>query len=437
MGLIIGVGNNKPSFPYTQYYGIQKDMSAPATACTRVGDEALHRSLPIQSKMRRCLVADDGHVVTYLGAGDSTKTDTGATADLTGASGQYMVEIPKHYVKFEVNDSVLTALFSEYALPGFIEIPKHYTSAVEATVQRSTNKLSAVCNTATDYRGGGNHAAKDGTDATECGFPATSISLTNFRNYAHNRGEGWNCYTYGAHKAIFWLYVCEYANFNCQLAFNASLDANGFHQGGLGNGVTTVASGDWNTFNGYNPIVPCGVTNSLGNATGVVNYALPASFGNGSVTVSVPSYRGIENPFGHIWKWTDGLLASIQSEAAGGKSLFYTAPEFTPSAFASSITDNYTLRGELPRTSNYVKTLLLGEYGEMLPATVGGASSTYVGDYFYTSIPDSGAATRGVLFGGGANLGTDAGLADALTGYAPTNTNANFGSRLCFIPVTA
>ena len=62
MGLLIGVGNNKPSFPYTQYYGIQKDLSTSATACTRVGAESLHQSLPIQSKMRRCLLADDGTV---------------------------------------------------------------------------------------------------------------------------------------------------------------------------------------------------------------------------------------------------------------------------------------------------------------------------------------------------------------------------------------
>ena len=434
MGLLIGVGNTKPSFPYTQYYGIQKDLSASATACTRVGDEALHRSLPIQSKMRRCLLADDGHVVTYLGASDSTKTDTGATADLTGASGQYMVEIPKHYVKFELDGAVLTALFSEYALPGFIEIPKHYTSAVEATVQRSTNKLSAVCNTTADYRGGGNNSSRDEQDNTDLGKPATSISLTNFRAYAANRGEGWTPNAYGPTKAIFWLYVCEYANFNCQLAYNANLDADGFHQGGLGDGVTTVASGDWNTFNGYYPIIPCGVTNSLGNATGVVSYALPASFGNGSVTVSVPSYRGIENPFGHIWKWTDGILCNIQSEGSGGKSLLYTAPEFDPSKFASSITDDYTMRGELPRSSGYVKALLIGEFGEMMPKTVGGSSSTYVGDNFYTDIPSSGEATRGVLFGGYATNGAYAGFAYAHTNYAPTGTDARIGSRLCFIP---
>ena len=435
MGLLIGVGNTKPSFPYTQYYGIQKDLSASATACTRVGDEALHRSLPIQSKMRRCLLADDGHVVTYLGASDSTKTDTGATADLTGASGQYMVEIPKHYVKFELDGAVLTALFSEYALPGFIEIPKHYTSAVEATVQRSTNKLAAVCNTTADYRGGSNNSSRDEQENTDLGKPATSISLTNFRAYARNRGEGWNNYFYGAHKAIFWLYVCEYANFNCQLAYNANLDADGFHQGGLGDGVTTLNGTKWSNFNGYNPVIPCGTTNSLGNATGVVTYTMPDSYDTGNtVTVQVPSYRGIENPFGHIWKWTDGLLCDIQAEDSGGKSLLYTAPEFELSKFASSITDDYTMRGELPRTEGYVKALLIGEFGEMMPKTVGGSSSTYVGDYFYTSIPSSGKATRGVLFGGRADRGALAGFAIAFAYNAPTNTYAYFGSRLCFIP---
>ena len=437
MGLLIGVGNNKPSFPYTQYYGIQKDLSTSATACTRVGAEGLHQSLPIQSKMRRCLLADDGTVNGYLHATDSTKLDTGAAADLTGASGQVMVEIPKHYVKFELNGTVLTALFSEYALPGFIEIPKHYVSAYEAAMDRTNSKLSSVVNLTAQYRGGSNNASRDEQENTDLGKPATSISLTNFRAYAHNRGNGWCCNAYGPNKAVFWLYVCEYANFNCQLDFNATLDANGYHQGGLGPGVTTLDGTKWSDFNGYNPVIPCGTTNSLGNASGVVSYTMPDSYDTGNtVTVSVPSYRGIENPYGHIWKWTDGVLCNIQADSDGGKSLLYVAPEWNPAKFASSISEDYKLRGELPRTSNYVKELLIGEHGEMMPKTVGGSSSTYVGDYFYTNIPSSGEATRGVLFGGSAVHGASAGFADASTSYAPALTSAYFGSRLCFIPVT-
>ena len=439
MGLLIGVGNNKPSFPYTQYYGIQKDLSTSATACTRVGESSLHQSLPIQSKMRRCLLADDGTVNGYLHATVSTKLDTGAAADLTGAAGQVMVEIPKHYVKFELNGTVLTALFSEYALPGFIEIPKHYVSAYEAALDRTNSKLASVVNTTAQYRGGSNNSSRDEQENTDLGKPATSISLTNFRTYAGNRGAGWCCNAYGPNKAVFWLYVCEYANFNCQLAYNASLDADGYHQGGLGDGVTTLNSTKWSNFNGYNPVIPCGTTNSLGNASGVVSYTMPDSYDTGNtVTVSVPSYRGIENPYGHIWKWTDGVLCNIQADGDGGKSLLYAAPEWNPAKFASAINSDYKLRGELPRTSDYVKQLLIGEHGEMMPKTVGGgaSSSTYVGDYFYTNIPSSGEATRGVLFGGDANYGASAGFALAYTHYAPTNAFASVGSRLCFIPVT-
>ena len=163
---------------------------------------------------------------------------------------------------------------------------------------------------------------------------------------------------------------------------------------------------------------------------------MPASYDATTTTVQVPSYRGIENPYGHIWKWTDGVLCDIQAEDAGGKSLLYVAPEWNPAKFASSISEDYKLRGELPRTEGYVKALLIGEHGEMMPKTVGGSSSTYVGDYFYTSIPGSGAATRGVLFGGDAYHGATAGFAFAYTSHAPTSPSASIGSRLCFIPVT-
>lgn len=91
-------------------------------------------------------------------------------------------------------------------------------------------------------------------------------------------------------------------------------------------------------------------------------------------------------------------------------------------------------RGDLPRKDGYVKAILAGEFGENMPREVGGGSTTYFSDYFYTNIPASGVAMRGVLFGGRANYGADAGLASANTSFAATTTHANIGSRLCFIP---
>ena len=441
MGLVIGVGNTKPTFPYDYYYGVKINTNVADTTLERVGRAELHASLPVQSQMRRCLLNDNGEVVTYLHATDSTKTDTGAAADLTGASGMVMVEIPEHYRKFEFDGSNILALISTLPLPGFHKVRKVYRSAYEATVDRTTStiKLASVVNTTAAFRGGNNTAGWDDTYRSLLGRPATNISLTNFRNYARNRGaaglndKGWNCDLYEAQLNTYWLFVIEYAQLNCQAAFTAQLTEEGYRQGGLGDGVTTLDGGKWSRFNGNSPFVPCGITNSLGNATGVVDYDMPEEYG-AALTVHVPSYRGIENPFGHVWSWTDGILVQAQSDADGTKHLFFRAADDNPANFKSNSYDGYVQRGELPRRDGYVKKILCGEYGDNMPQAIGGSSTTYFADYFNQNIPASGVALRGVFFGGIANNGAFAGLAFAYSDNAPSYTYTDIGSRLCFIP---
>lgn len=434
MGLLIGVGGTKPQFAYDYYYGIEWDITVSNPKPTRIGKMELHKELPLQSLMRRCILKDDGKVNYYLHANDSTKRDNGAAADLTGKDGQYMVELPNMYVRFEMDGNKCRHLQSTQPLPGFHLWRKDYVSAIEATVQRSTNTLAAVCSTDVDYRGGNNDASRDGTYKTQLGMPATSISLTNFRAYARKRGSTeWNCNLYHTHRKLWWLFAVEYANFNSQAAFDAELDENGYHQGGLSLGVTTLNSTKWSNFNGYYPVVPCGTTNRLGNHSGVVEYTMPNEYDPGVETkVNVPSYRGVENPFGHTWKWTDGCKCLIQSEANGGLSEFYVCDD--PASFTSSGVANYKLRGNLPRKEGYVKILILGEDGEIMPLEVGAGSTTYFCDYFYTSIPASGVSERGVLFGGNASNGALAGFVSAHSNYAATYATASVGSRLCFFP---
>lgn len=433
MGLMVGVGSTKPTFPYDYYYGIEWDTTVSNPKPTRIGKMELHKELPLQSMMRNCILKDDGSVAYYLHANDSTKQDNGAAADLTGATGQMETELPDMYVRFETDGNKCRHLQSTEPLPGFHLWRKGYIGSVEATVKRSTSTLASVCNTDADYRGGNNDATRDGTYLTMLGMPATNISLTNFRAYARKRGSTeWNCNLYRLHKMMWWLFAVEYANFNSQADFNAALDENGYHQGGLGAGITTWDSTSWSNYNGYYPLVPCGVTNSLGNHTGTVDYNVIGSDGSTVKTFAVPRYRGVENPFGHIWKWTDGCKCIIQSEASGGLSKFYVCDN--PANFTSSGTTNYDYRGNLPRSEGYVKALILGEDGEIMPLAVGGGSTTYFCDYFYTSIPTSGESERGVLFGGVAAGGAYAGFVSANTNYAATSAYAAFGSRLCFDP---
>lgn len=433
MGLMVGVGSTKPTFPYDYYYGIEWDTTVSNPKPTRIGKMELHKELPLQSMMRNCILKNDGSVAYYLHANDSTKQDNGAAADLTGATGQMETELPDMYVRFETDGNKCRHLQSTEPLPGFHLWRKGYIGSVEATVQRSTTTLASVCNTDADYRGGNNDATRDGTYRTMLGMPATNISLTNFRAYARKRGSTeWNCNLYRLHKMMWWLFAVEYANFNSQADFNAALDENGYHQGGLGAGVTTWDGTSWNNYNGYYPLVPCGVTNSLGNHTGTVDYNVIGSDGSTVKTFAVPRYRGVENPFGHIWKWTDGCKCIIQSEASGGLSKFYVCDN--PANFTSSGTTNYDYRGNLPRSEGYVKALILGEDGEIMPLAVGGGSTTYFCDYFYTNIPTSGESERGVLFGGRAINGAYAGFVYAYTHYTATSAHAYIGSRLCFDP---
>jgi hypothetical protein len=416
-------------------YGVIIDSSVSSPTLTRTGSSDLHRSLPIQSRMKGCLLDDDGNVVEYL----NPTTWVGQTRD--GSRGQVMVEIPDHYEKFSTVGTQLTAMMSEYPLPGYHFVPKMYVSAYEATVQRSTNKLASVANTDADYRGGNNNSAYDGTYRSFLGCPATQISRTNFRTYARNRKSGsteWNCMTYDAHKTLYWLFVIEYATLNSQAAYNAELTSDGYKQGGLGDGVTTW-NGDWNTFNGYFPFVPCGTTDSLGNGTGVVAYTVDNTDAGGSITktFNVPRYRGVENPFGHLWQWTDGINVRISPTTAnGGDDLSKVFVCSDPANFTDSGYTGYRHAGNEARNEGYVKTIIGGEYGDIMPTAVGGGSTTYFCDYHYTNIPTS-ETLRGVLFGGSATNGAYAGFAFALSAYVPSNSTAYVGSRLCFIPKSA
>ena len=154
-------------------------------------------------------------------------------------------------------------------------------------------------------------------------------------------------------------------------------------------------------------------------------------------TSNVPRYRGVENPFGHIYKWTDGINVRISpTEANGGDNLSKVFVCEDPSKLNDTNYNGYKHVGNEARTEGYVKEIIFGEEGEIMPSLVGGGSTQFFCDYHYTSIPTT-ETLRGVLFGGAASDGAGGGLAFAYSYRAPSYSNSYFGSRLCFIPATA
>lgn len=423
----------------TQIYGIRHFFNNASPDLTRIGDADLHRDLPVQSLMRRCVVDDTGAVRYYLNADDSTKKEDGAAANLTGADGQVMVEIPAHYRKASLNTAggYMDVEISLYPFEGAIRVPRYLVSAYEATLDRDDNILSSVVNNTAKYRGGNNNADWDGTYRSLLGLPATNISLTNFRTYGRNRGTGWGCYDYNAHLAIYWLFCIEYATLNSQKAFNADLDINGYHQGGLGDGVTNINSTAWNTYNSYYPFIPCGVTNSLGNKTGVVSWAFSeaqAEAYGSDWSTSVPSYRGIENPFGHIWKWTDGFLGV--GHTGGDYQEIWVCRD--PSKYSSVVTSDYVKFNDHEADANgYCKAIVASDptlqaeirpYGDIFDRDDSGSASTYFCDYHYHA--NAAGSVYGLYVGGTAYYGSSAGLACLGSDGGPASASAYFGSRL-------
>lgn len=407
-------------------YGVEWDMASSSPDGKRVGNMQLHRELPVQSKMRRCLLDRDGGVKEYL---DNELSWGGSYLDYA-----VMTEMPEHWYKLYFNGTKFRMMLSEIPLPGYKHVDKFYISTYEARMYRTDNLLCSAAGASKlsdpnsiNFRGGDNTAEWDDTYRSLLGCPVTNLTRDQFRQAARKRGSGWEMYTYGAHKTLFWLFAVEYATLNSQKPFNAQKDANGFSQGGLGPGPTQMT--DWTNFNNDNPLIPCGYTNEFGNGSGEKAYVVKNASGGTHATLMVNRYRGIENPFGHIWKYTDG--ANIQvTTGDNGLSILWTTAD--PSNFSDSSYVGYDKKGNICRVNGYAKNTLLGEDGDIIATEIGGSSSTYWCDYYYTNTSTN--SLRLVAVGGASGHGADAGFIRVNTSETPSGAYKHFGSRLCFFP---
>lgn len=407
------------------WYGVKFDLANSSSPDgVRTGNMEMHKTLPIQSKMRGCTINNVNNVKKYLKADDWTKWEDGTVIaqDSSQISPEMMVEIPEHYrLLVATPDNTVEVRISEYNLPGYTKVEKKYIGAYEGmTSETLPNLLRSINNT--KYK------------------PKVSTTRNQFQVFAreNSRTNNWNIYTYGAHRDLTWLFVVEYATLNSQKAFNANLTAEGYHQGGLGDGVTTGTV----TVNGATTysFVYCGVTNSLGNGTGIIEYThtnTNAEGGStGTKTVNVPRYRGIENPFGHVWKNViDVVIAGTDNSVYICKDYtkFGTFEGGTNPTAEQLIAAGYELQDFKESTINaqYVKKLVNNNQADLFPTIVGNGASTttYYCDYHWTSPV---VTPRTLLIGGNSGDGSSAGLfylnSDNGLGYS----SAYVGTRITF-----
>lgn len=421
-------------------YGVEWDTTVADPALTRIGNPLLHKSLPIQSQYKGC-VANNGVINYYLDPNDWSKKITGEDSVLDGTDGTVRVHTPKFYGKSGTNVQDSNKKWVRISTikmdDTWIEIPEMLIDAYRSTVDTTTSatpKAVSVVNTTAQFRGGGNRTANDtylDTDAfrSDLGKPRTNISRANMRTYATNAGSEMLCYEY--YKWIFyWAWVIEYATFNSQAAYNADLTAEGYHQGGLGDGITTWDGTNWNNYNGYYPLTPCGYCNEFGNFTGVKDLVIPETVINDSTTVAsktfkVPRWRGFDNPFGDIWTNLDGIIS--ERTAANQPSSVYTTTD--PTAFGDDNTakGKMTVAGTEIASDGYTKDYDLGETGEIIPSVVGGSTTTYMCDYHWCNA--SSTALRTLFVGSNAYYGGLAGLGCFNSNNGVGNAYAHVGFR--------
>lgn len=404
------------------WYGVSWSETSSNPDCTRIGNMDMHRSLPIQSMMKGYLYFKDGNpLYRMLKLNDSwTKCENysaGGWRDvstlLEDNNVNVMIKIPEFWWIDDYVESTEThnLKICPHAKPGWHHHKEAYVSAYEGYIDGNY------------YRSSKNK------------IPSVNFTRSTVRPKARANGLGnsWNIYTYNEHRAICHLFLVEYATRNSQKAVNTALTVEGFRQGGLGSGCTTGTV----TINGAQTwsFIPTGSSDSLGSGSGEVTVTIQQTDSSGSNTTTTTRkcnrYRGIENPFGHVWKHTDDVISVYISDY--GARFWYKCD--SPDHFGDSISNDN------PYYKNIAANAVVTGYKTKIVTTStcdffalscnNGSETTYWCDYNWDNTDGS---LHCLLIGGRSDAGGSAGLFSLYSDTGVGYSYAHIGSRLTYLP---
>lgn len=404
------------------WYGVSWSETSSNPDCTRIGNMDMHRTLPIQSMMKGYIYFKDGNpLYRMLKLNDSwTKCENysaGGWRDvdtlLEDNNINVMIKIPEFWWIDDYTESTEThnLKICPHAKPGWYHHKEAYVSAYEGYID-------------------GNYYRSSKNKIPSVNFTRSAVRP---KARANGLGNSWNIYTYNEHRAICHLFLVEYATRNSQKAVNTALTVEGFRQGGLGSGCTTGTV----TINGATTysFIPTGSSDSLGSGSGEVTVTIQQTDSSGSNTTTTTRkcnrYRGIENPFGHVWKHTDDVI-SVYISGYGAR-FWYKCD--SPDHFGDSISNDN------PYYKNIAANAVVTGYKTKIVTTStcdffalscnNGSETTYWCDYNWDNADGS---LHCLLIGGRSDPGGQAGLftLHSLTGVG--HSSANVGSRLTYLP---
>lgn len=396
---------------------------------TYTENTTLHRVTAVHRNMKRCVLNADGTVNYYLNETDSTKKADGTTANIDGSDGNVMVEIPKFWLRQTRFGNQFTWEISDTAKTGYSVHPAFIKNGVEVS-HRYIGAYSACYLDATDstYKSGKYvydyssylDLSNDKLSSVSGVYPLVGVTRAQCRSLAENNGSGWRVCDFYLMSAVQLLYLIEYGTFNTQSV--------------LGNGNTNDSfdERDESTNQADSPTSIAGLSNSLGNGSTNVS--------TGAWTVTDPptafmSYRGIENWYGNVGQFLDGINPN-----ANGDYTIYASN--TDTDFADGTATNYTDLGYCSTDNGYINSIkYTGQAGVTVSEinvdglfipnhAFGASSSTYLCDYYYR--PGTGNSNLVCIFGGAPEDLNEAGgfyyMFNAPTSYTSQVT----GSRIAF-----
>lgn len=445
---IYGVGHGDPQSPYVQFsvvnslpdnvvsrnitfnvtsqnleefdwYGVSWSETSSNPDCTRIGNMDMHRSLPIQSMMKpfafqtQPLYKDQFVPMKENFSKAMYGHVNNGEAGQVASTVNVMIKIPEFWYVDDYTPGTKThnLKICPHAKPGWYHHKEAYVSAYEAFNFDNKGRLVSMRSV----------------------VPTVNFNRTNGRTWARANGfDGeakWNLYTYEEHRAICHLFLVEYATRNSQKAVNTKLTPEGFRQGGLGSGCTTGIA----TINGAQTwsFIPTGSSDSLGSGSGEVTVTIQQTDQSGSNTSTITRkcnrYRGIENPFGHIWKHTDDVISKYEAPYR----TWYKSVK--PDQFATNKNNSYKPLCSVDNVNVGYKTEIKATPAcDFFSMSVSdGSETTYWCDYNWDNTDTS---EHCLLIGGHSDTGGQAGLFALASNLGVGYSYANVGSRLTYLP---
>ena len=387
-------------------------------AWIKINDSVIARVIKVDTANKEVYITTDGPIT-----GETITPTLEFGCSINGYDGEISVYTPKFYIWSVDNDGAGNEVWqSEKKCVSYArEVKAHLIGISRCPLLRTAmnddkwgwlNTLSAntavsVVNYQPNLRGGTNNTGYDqylgdNNFRTMLGKAVSNISLSNMRTYTQKIKDSQVLY-YQIWNAIVWCYFIEYADFNVKKAFNSNLTNEGYHQGGLGEGLISVNV--WNIYNGQVSSVPIDFTLSAGNNTKIIREPSHSFNNYTQKQLNVPCYRGFNTFwYGDTWMNIENFISKYDSVSKKRK-IYFTD---NPNNFSDDISNKEHVISVSP-SSGWASNIMVGKTADLIANKVSGDSG-HLNSYIQCNT-DSGVTTT--LVGGSSGHDSRCGLSSS------------------------